>query len=312
MEPTFSLFSPSGEIKNNITRDLSPSTVKLIEKYNFNAHSCFLTYIGYRIWNAVKAIFGKSDWQKAVDLQTEKTKIELKSVIPPGNDALVKRVLGSSKVEEGLKKTNERNLENVLAKLNVLNKMGEKVDSLKYYEAVKNIKLDKEELIKTILIPAIEVFKPEFNSLKQFIISTLTTLGAPKEEIDFAKGLTTQNIIHKFEEIESLAPVMLPILDKIMAKLLTYKDQFIDALEFDDKNLEKTFKEKLNKLEIDKLGPELMTLHVDYNQVLQFVMKIANNEEPSKIKVLGILQSEEDSESGPKSTYGEELVETEF
>lgn len=312
MEPTFSLVRPSGEMKNNITRDLSPSTVKLIEKYNFNAHSCFLTYIGYRIWNAVKAVFGKSDWQKAVDIQTERIKIELKSAIPPGNDALVKRVLGSSKVEEGLKKTSERNLENVLAKLNVLNKMGEKVDSLKYYEAVKNITFDKDEQIKTILIPAIEVFKPEFNSLKQFIISTLTTLGAPKEAIDFAKGLTTQNIIHKVEEIEKLAPLMLPIVDKIMAKLLTYKDQFIDALEFNDKNVEMTVKAELKELKLNELGPAFAKLHVDYNQVLQFVMKIANNEEPSKIKVLGILQSEEDSELDPMSTNGEELVETEF
>jgi hypothetical protein len=312
MEPIFSFVRPSGEIKNDITRDLSPSTVKLIEKYNFNAHSCFLTYIGYRIWNAVKAIFGKSDWQKAVDLQTEKTKIQIKSAVPAGNDALVKRVLGSSKVEEGLKKDSERKLENVLAKLNVLNKMGDKVDLLKFREAVENIKVDEEEQIKTVLMPMIEVFKPEFNSLKQFIISTLTTLGAPKEAIDFAKGLTTQNIIKKFEEIEDLAPVMLPFLDKIMAKLGTYKDQFIDALEFDDKNVEKTVKAELKELELNELGPAFAKLKVDYNQVLQFVMKITKNEEPSKIKVLGILQSEEDSELDPEYTSDEKLVEAKF
>jgi hypothetical protein len=34
-----------------------------IEKYHRDAHSNVAAYVIYRIWNAVKAIFGRSDWQ---------------------------------------------------------------------------------------------------------------------------------------------------------------------------------------------------------------------------------------------------------
>lgn len=33
--------------------------------YVYDAHSCFVTYVTYRVWQAVKSLFGNSDWQQA-------------------------------------------------------------------------------------------------------------------------------------------------------------------------------------------------------------------------------------------------------
>lgn len=46
-----------------VRSEMDRVTALSIEKYHRDAHTNAAAYVIYRIWNAVKAIFGRSDWQ---------------------------------------------------------------------------------------------------------------------------------------------------------------------------------------------------------------------------------------------------------
>jgi predicted house-cleaning noncanonical NTP pyrophosphatase (MazG superfamily) len=116
----------------------------LIKGYNSNQHACVISYAIFRVWNAVKAIFGQSNWQKAIKMGEREIKSDIElpnipQITRENKSKLVSLILNSSRIDKALKNTLDNMYKNMLVKLNYVNKLSEKGnDYLKVTEFISS------------------------------------------------------------------------------------------------------------------------------------------------------------------------------
>jgi hypothetical protein len=146
----------------------------LVKNYDPNNHKCIVTFLLYRVWNAAKSVFGKSDWQEGIKLISKKIKDQFKPEFKDLPNNLGNVIFNNSKINRILEKLSENGLECMLQKTKAINLLSVRGNDRNTVDA-------KMQVINERFTSSLNKFQAEFFNTVAEIVSK--KLKISKEEV---------------------------------------------------------------------------------------------------------------------------------